>query len=175
MNLTFAQRQTLRADILAAADQPTIDARTAEDWGAVATIYNTIAAPALWAWRSNVSRVEVYTKQNDLAVSGEQTGFFKWDVFKAQSATEQTAFIQMFMGDQANFSAQNLRDGIKEIFKGTAANLAMQAHILAVGRRTVTRLEKLFAVGTGTTASPSVMAVEGTVTAQQVSDAMAGL
>lgn len=175
MVLTTAQKQALRADILAAVDQPTITARTAQDWDTVAAIYNALVSPAFWSWRSSVTRSEIYTKQNDLAISGAQTGFWEWDTFKAQTVTEQNTWREMFMGDQANFAAANIRNGVAKIFTGTAANNAQRDHCLAVGRRQVTRLEKLFSTGTGSTASPATMAVEGNVTAQQVSDAMGGL
>lgn len=176
MIFSLAQKQALKADINAAevAGQPNNDTGNA----VIAAAYNLAASPAHWVWRTNVTRIEIYTKQNDLAVAGEQTGFFKWDVFKAQSVTEQNAFIQMFMGDQANFGLKNLRDGIAEIFKGTAGNLAMQAHILAIGRRQATRLEKLFAIdtpgsgaGRGTTADPDTLVLEGTVTVTQIEEA----
>lgn len=162
--LTAQQKTTIKADILANGDlngqQDTV----------IASLYNAATAPAFWAWRSSVSRSDIYTKQNDLAISGAQTGFWEWDTFKAQSVTEQGAWREMFMGDQANFSAANIRAGVAKIFAGTAANLAQAAHCLAIGRRSTTRLEKLLATGTGSTASPAVLGFEGTITAQQVSD-----
>lgn len=140
----------------------------------IARLYGLAASPSFWCWRTNVSRAEVYTKQNDLAVSGAQTGFWNWTTFKNQGATEQTAWIQMFMGDQANFAAQNIRDGIGAIFTGSAAATAQRDHCLAVGRRVATRLEKLLAVGTGSIATPAVMAFEGAISAQNVSDILNG-
>lgn len=162
MPLTAAQKTTLKADVLANPDALAI--YEVGDNTALAALYNTLASPAFWAWRTNVSRSDIYTKQNDLAQGGAQSGFWNWTTFKNQGATEQTAWIQMFMGDQANFSAQNIRDGVAAIFTGSAAATAQRDHVLAIGRRTVTRLEKLFAVGTGSTASPAVMGFEGQLT-----------
>lgn len=167
--LTTTQKAIIAADIAAQLDlvgQPDT---------VVAGLYNAPAAPTFWGWRTAVSRSDVYTKQNDLATDAQQTGFWRWDVFKAQNATEQTAWIQMFMGDVVNFAAANVRAGIASIFSGSASQAAQQAHCLAIGRRTATRIEKLLATGTGSTASPAVFGFEGNITAQQVSDILAGI
>lgn len=167
--LTTAQKLTIKNDILAQGDlngqQDTV----------IAGLYNAQASPAFWGWRTAVSRSDVYNKQNDLVVSGAQTGFWNWTTYKNQSATEQNAWTQIFMGDLANFSAQNVRDGIGAIFTGSAAANAQRDHCLAIGRRTATRLEKLLATGTGSTASPATFGFEGNITAQQVSDILAGV
>ena len=72
-----------------------------------------------------------------------------------------------------NPSKTNVRAGIAECWKGTAAMLAVQAAILVHCKRAANRLEALFATGTGTDASPSTMAVEGTVSYQEVEQARA--
>ncbi len=169
MTLTTQQKATISANIAASPDlvgQP--------DY-VVAGLYNLPASPAFWGWRTNVSRAEIYTKTNDLPVSGAQTGLWNWSTFKAQNATEQTAWIQMFMGDITNFAAANVRAGVSAIFTGSASANAQADHCLSIGRRTTTRLEKLLATGTGSTASPAVMGAEGSITDQQVSDILAGL
>jgi hypothetical protein len=79
-------------------------------------------------------------------------------------ATEQNAWTQMFMGDLANFSAQNVRDGISAIFTGSAQANAQRDHCLAIGRRKVNRVERVFATGTGSTATPGAIVFEGSLT-----------
>lgn len=172
--LTPSQRVTVKADVLAQSDLNAIASASPNSDGAfaIAALYNASPAVAYWVWRTNVSRQDIYTKQNDLVVSGAQTGFWNWTTFKNQGATEQTAWAQMFMGDQANFSAQNVRDGVAAIFTGSAAANAQRDHCLAIGRRLATRIEKLLATGTGSTASPGVMGFEGTLSVSDVLQAM---
>jgi hypothetical protein len=98
---------------------------------------------------------------------------WSWTTYKAQSVTEQNAWVQMFMGDQADFSKANLRAGVAAIFTGSAQANAQQAHVLAMGRRLAKRVEKALASGTGSTASPAVMSFEGTIGFQDVEAARA--
>ena len=166
MQLSTAQKTTLKAAIMA--DPGVAQTYTDGNTSGVADYMNANAAPAFWVWRTNVTREEIYTLQNDLPVSGAQTGFWAWDTYKAQGVPEQNAWTQMFMGDIANFSRQNLRDGIGKIFTGSAAATAQRDHCLAIGRRLASRVEKILATGTGSTASPGTMAVEGPITATDV-------
>ena len=170
MDFTTAQKATFRSDIQAQSQvgQPLQVAVAAGNFDAVGAFYNATATPAFWVWRSTVSRADVYNSTSDLPSN------WSWPTYKAQAVTEQNAWTQMFMGDIADFSQDNLRAGVVSIFSGSAPANAQQAHILAVGRRTVTRLEKLLAAGTGSTASPAKLGSEGTVTAQQCSDVFSG-
>jgi hypothetical protein len=152
-DLTTAQQTVLKADVLANSDTATC--YTAGNLQCLADLYNTAAASDFWVWRTSVARSDVY---NEVSPTGST---WSWTTFKNQGATEQTAWIQMFMGDQANFAKPNLRDGVAAIFTGSAQANAQQAHILAIGRRKATRAEKLFATGTGSSASPATMAIEG--------------
>lgn len=166
MPLTAAQKTLLKTAILAdpGVSQLYLDGNTS----GVADYLNVTASPAFWVWRTDVSRQDVYTAQNDLPVSGAQTGFWSWTTYKNQAATEQNAWTQMFMGDLANFSRQNVRDGVASIFTGSAAANAQRDHCLAVGRRLATRAEKILASGTGSTATPAVMGFEGAITPTDV-------
>lgn len=157
--LSPAQRTALKADILANTD--TLQAYTDGNLEQLAALYNAPASPSFWVWRTSVSRADIYTRQNDLPVAGAQTGFWDWTTYKNQGVAEQNAWTQMFMDDVANFSLVNVRDGIAKIFTGSAAANAQRDHCLAIGRRLSSRLEKLFAVGTGSTVSPATMTVEG--------------
>lgn len=172
MALTAAQvtqyGATIKANILASPDlvgqQDTV----------IADLYNLAASPTYWVWRTTVSRSDLYTKQNDLAIAGAQTGFWNWTTYKNQGVAEQNAWVQMFMSDVATFAAQNIRDGIAAIFTGSAQATAQVNHCLSIGRRQALRIEKLLATGTGSTASPATLGVEGTISAQNVSDILAG-
>lgn len=150
---------------------------------AAALLLNAKASPDYWAWRTSVSRSEIYNLISDAPSSWD------WTFYKNQSATEQNAWVQMFMGDQADFSKMNLRGGIGKIF--TAGASVNRDHAFAIGRRTVSVLEKLFVVAVtspqsnsgndgvvgnrGKVTNPDVMGFEGTINAQTVSDIRGGL
>ena len=162
MQLSSAQLQTLKTAIAAETDLTFSALRTAGDQDGMAAWYN--GASTFYAWRTNVSRVEIYNQ-----TSGEGTNW-SWTFYKNQSAVEQNAWVQMFMGDQTDFSQANLRAGIAVIF--TSASAANATHALAIGKRLATRGEKVFATGTGTLATPGAFGVQGAITAQNISDAL---
>lgn len=161
--LTSAQKVTLQTNILSLTgvgepNEPVVGPYVVGNLTGTVDYYNALAVPDFWVWRTAVSRAEIY---ND--VSPDATTW-SWTTYRNQSATEQNAWVQMFMGDQANFAKENLRTGIGAIFTGSAQANAQRDHCLSAGRRKATRLEKLFATGTGSTASPAVMGVEGDLT-----------
>jgi hypothetical protein len=151
----------------------------------IATWYNLVAAPNFWAWQSSVSRTSIYHTTSDIG------RVFDWQTFKAQSVTEQNAWIQMFMGDAAPFHRISLRDGVLSIFSGSAAQNNQRAHIFATARRLAKNIEKLFAIAPvaeggvspitnngntltdalGATTNPAVMVFEGSCSAQDINTA----
>lgn len=162
--LTLAQKQVLKADIAA---NPTLSSKplTAAGSQEIADFYNAMASPAHWAWRTSVSRADIYHSTSPDATTWD------WTTYKNQSQGEQGAWIQMFMGDIANFALLNLRNGVTAIFSGSGAQATQRAHIFAVARRLVNTGEKLFAVGTGSTAAPATMTFEGNLTFSDVQEA----
>jgi hypothetical protein len=160
--LTSAQLQTLKTNILATPEAESLYVNG--DLIALANYYNSTASPDYWVWRTKVTRADIYN-----SVSPDATTW-NWTTYKSQSVTEQNAWTQMFMGDEADFSKKNLRDGVAAIFTGSAPQLAQQTHVLAMGRKKATRLEKLFAVdttgsgaGRGISTDPDTMVVEGII------------
>lgn len=150
-SLTFEQRQTLKAAIQAApaANKMYVDGNLQ----GLADFYNAVASPAWKVWRTSVSRAEIYNQTSDEATN------WSWTFYKNQSAVEQNSWVQMFMGDSADFSRPNLRAGIVIIFTGASAVNA--THALAIGKRSATVAEKLFSTGAGTVPSPATMTREG--------------
>lgn len=160
--MTSAEKVILKAHIQAT---PALDAIYVDgNLVALADALNVTASPDYWVWRTDVTRSDIYNKPNGLPVSGAQTGFWDWTTYKNQGVAEQNAWVQMFMGDIANFSQLNLREGIGKIFTGSAAANAQRDHCLAIGRRLASLTEEVFATGTGSTASPATMSFEGQVT-----------
>ena len=160
--MTPAQITILRADILAkqAIGQPLFNL----DEQGISNYYN--AASLVNVWRTQVTRAEVYHQ-----TSGEGTNW-DWNTYKAQAVTEQNAWVQMFMGDIGNMALPNLRSGVEKIF---GLNNAQTLHVKAIGKRLANRVEAMFAVGSGSLVSPSVMAFEGTLAAQFIADVLAGI
>ncbi len=164
MPLTNSQLAVLKADILL---DPSLSSKPMTSAGAqeIADAYNLAANPAWYVWRTNVTRSDVYHQ-----TSAEGTTW-NWTTYKNQGATEQNAWVQMFMGDQANFALPNLRAGVAAIFTGNAAANAQRDHVLSAAKRPATRAEKLFASGAGTLLSPATMAFEGVLTTDDVQQA----
>lgn len=144
--LTPAQLQTLKAAINA---DPTLSVfpMNSDGYFDLAKKLNTqLAAPDFWVWRNSVSRSDVYNTQDF------EGNFWNWATYKGQSVTEQGSWVQMFMGDQANFEAVNFRAGLSNIFG--AAN-AQTAHCFSVGREKATLIEQIFAVASIAPPTPS--------------------
>ncbi len=121
------------------------------------------ATPAFVVWRSSVTQDEImqngfdWVRVDNLSVG--KARIWEW-LFDNQSATCSPSKI-------------NVRAGIDECWKGTAADLAVRAAVYVHCKRNANVLEKLFATGAGTAASPATMVVEGGVSYQQVDQARA--
>ena len=162
--LTLTQLQALKAAIDA---DPALSSQPDNPDGhaAIVAAFKAIAVPDFWVWRTSVSRADLYS-----ATSPNGTTW-NWTTFKNQSATEQGAWREMFMGDRADFSKPNVRAGVAAIFTGSAQANEQRDHCLAIGRRLANRLEKLFATGTGSTSVPATMVIEGSLEATDVETA----
>ena len=169
MNLTAAQLATLKTYVNA-------NHSGLQDQ-AVADVMNALAAPDVWVWRTSVTKGEFV---NSVSVDGTT---FNWTGtgFITRSQGERDAWVNMFDNDgrAVNPSLANVRQAFTDIFSGgTAPAPANRTHLATVGRRKATVAENLFATGTGTTASPKVLAngpngsyAEGPLTATNVSEA----
>jgi hypothetical protein len=70
--------------------------------------------------------------------------------------------------DTLNPSKVNIRAGIDATWVGTAADLAVRAVVYTHCKRKASVVEKLFATGTGTDASPAAMGYEGPIPYQEI-------
>lgn len=164
--MTTAQLQVLKADILANGDLNTIP-NTSDGNAAIAALYNLLAVPDFWAWRTKVTQLEIVT-----ATTADGTAW-SWPDFISRSQGERDGWREMFAGGASvNAALPNTRQGFSDIFSGPSG-VNQRAHLLATGRRKATRAEKLFATGTGSTASPGVMTVEGPLNGSTVEQARA--
>ncbi len=174
--LTPAQLSTLASDI--AANTNTINgvqiktlAHTPDNAFAVAAFYNQPASPDYYVWRTNVAEDEyVGTTGIDVA-NGNAATDFSWTGtgFITRSQGERDAWARIFRNGSCNPSRANVRTAFGDILSGaTAPAPANRNHMLVISKRKATWTEKLFATGTGTFASPAVMAVEGPLTLADV-------
>lgn len=164
--LTLTQIQALKTACIAdvAVCKPLHDAAangTGSD-EALAAYFNADTVTFV-VWRTNVTRAEIYHR-----TSADGTTW-NWTTYKNQSIAEQNAWVQMFMGDQADFSLPNLRSGVDAIFSGSGAPATQRAHVAAIAKRSATRAEKTLAAGTGTSASPATMTFQGQVSSSEAS------
>ena len=162
MALTPEQRATLRADIAA---DPTLSTLPHNSSSAetIAAAYNEVASPEYWVWRTMVRKTEYL---NTMSVAGT-TFIWVGNGFITRSAGEQTAWHEMFgEGTEANVnpSLLQVRQAFQDIFSGAGNAAANRTHLLTLSRRLATRLEVLFATGTGTPTAPGTMEVEGLLT-----------
>ena len=165
MTLSPAQMSTLKTDILA---DPALTSQpmTSDGAFAIAAVYNLLASPAYWVWRTSVTKKEM-TEQ----VSRTGTTFtYVGNGFITRSAGEQTTWQQLFENGVINPALANVRQAITDILSGTGNAALNRTHMDTVARRQARRIEKLFAVGTGldTTAGAGTMAFEGEVSWQDV-------
>lgn len=163
MPLTQAQKTALKADIIAATDQPMQDLEanpTNSDLAfAVAGLYNLQASPDYIVWKSNVTTVDI-------------RAVLVWAEFDALSVSKQNAFLFLCSNHVVNAALTNVRQGIASIFSGPgqAGNLAA---LIAIAKRLATRAEKLLKVaGDGTSGTPATMGFEGQLSFQDVLAAM---
>lgn len=165
MALTPAQQATLKADI--AADGALNGLPDDSDAAfAIAAVYNVAANPSFWVWRSSVSQDEIMQNGFDW-VRVDNLGVGKARIWEWLFWNESRAF---------NPSKANVRAGIAEVWKGTAADNAVRFAVFGHCQRLATRAERLFATGAGTTTDtngvgPGLMVFEGSLSYQDVLDA----
>lgn len=151
-HLTTAQLQAIKAAIDA---DPTLSAQPMNLDGAffIADELNKIASPDFYVWRTSVTQDEI-----------TQNGF-TWTEVDGITAGKARIWEWLFLNESRaiNPSKQNVRDGIREVWKGTAARGDVYAAVISHCYRTARRVEKILATGTGSTASPALMAFEGEI------------
>ena len=146
--LTDAQKVTIKADILANAD--TLAAYNNGNLDALEKLYNAEAAPAFVVWKTGVTPAEyrdaiVWTEVDALTVG--KARIWEW--------------ITQNMTAPINAASVNVRQGLLDCW---ASNTTTRTQLTAAAKRNASRIEKLFATGTGSTASPATMVVEGPIT-----------
>ena len=149
--MTPEQLATLRTALFA--DQTGAALIAAGDANGLHAYLNESSNPAFIVWRTSVTQDEImqngfdWVRVDNLSVG--KARIWEW-LFDNQSNT-------------LNPSKVNVRAGIDEVWKGTAADLAVRAAVYVHCRRTATRGERMLASGTGTDVSPGLLTYEGEI------------
>jgi len=155
MALTTAQQATLKADILANA---TLNAypNTADGAFDIAIAYNAAASPAFTVWKTSVGVSEIMSNG------------FVWTAVDAMTVGKARIWDWMQAQGTINPSKANVRQGLVDAF---GAGSAMATGIAPHLKRLATRVEKLYATGTGTDAAPGTLVFEGALSYRDVESA----
>ena len=162
------QLVTLKAAILAELNPAFIAMRIANNEQGMSDWYNLPAVPDYYVERSTLSRHDILTGTSDDGTTFTWAGL----AYIGRAQGERDAFREMFNSTGTVIpSLASIKAAFADIFSG-AGGAGNRAHITALSRRAARRIERLFAAGLGTKAAPSVLGFEGTITAQNVSDAL---
>ena len=159
MTLTNPQLQTLKAAIAAETDPTFVALRTANDSNGMADWYN--GASTFVVWRTNVTRDE--TGNAWLGTDVDGLSALNMQRLQLMLATSTSGIFDMGRADR--------RAGFENPF-GTNVNNRSRVAMRAVWKRTVNRIERLFATGTGSDANPGVLGFQGTVSADEIRTAI---
>lgn len=159
MPLTPAQQITLKAAVIADV-QLNAFPRTQDGAYAIASLLNQAASPSFTAWKTNVAINDVGKAFNGTELAGLTTG---------NQSRLQT--IALYLAGGVNPSLADNRAFFDDVFSG-AGGTATRAKLLILWKRLATRVEKIFATGTGTDIAPATLVFEGTVSGTDVNDAM---
>jgi hypothetical protein len=145
MALTAQQLATLKADITA---DGVLNAFPNNGDGnfEIAKAYNAPASPAFTAWKTSVTITEVGDKIN----GGELAGLSSLNNTRLQT-------VVILSQGGVNPSMADRRQFFDDIFSG-AGGATTRASLLALWKTLATRVQKLFAAGTGSDASPATLA-----------------
>lgn len=149
--MTPEQLSTLKAFVLASQDANITSAASSRNDTELARLLNLPSTKVIW--RSSVSQDEIMQNGFDwVRVDNLSIGKARiWDWLFANS------------NRAINPTKANVRAGIAECWKGTAADLAVQATVFVHCKRFASVVEGVFATGTGTDATPAVTSFEGSI------------
>jgi hypothetical protein len=154
MALTAAQRTAIKADILSTK----AGYWNSNQLNALAELYNVTAAPDYIVWKTSVTASQMHTA-------------YVWTELDNLSQAKFNQLTLMLSEGSVNPSLVNIRQGFSDIFTTNCPNT--RTALIALSKRKATVAEKMFATGTGSDPSPATLSFEGTITAQDIVEAMA--
>jgi hypothetical protein len=153
--LNASQLQALKTHMLTI---PELQAAIAAgDDMALAAYYNAEKTPAFVVWRTRIMPAEyvqaiTWTEVDTLTVG--KARIWEWLTSNQSQAI--------------NAALLNVRQGISDAFASAATT---RTALTALAKRNATVLETLFATGTGTTATPATLVIEGAINYAEISHA----
>ena len=160
MPLTTAQLATLRTHILANTDPAVVSALANGNDNEIARIYSLTASPVFVVWRTNVG----------IAETGAKFVGSEWAGMTSANHTRLQTVAQWAAGGY-NASLADIRAMFDDIWSG-AGGTNTRAALLALWKRNALLVERVFATGTGSTATPGLLVYEGTVSGDEVGRAL---
>lgn len=156
-----AQQQTLAAAIRASSDPAVVAALAIRDDMTLTNWCNSASTFVVWKTRA---------AQDELM----QLSGFDWVQIDNLTTGQARIWEWLFANNERaiNPSKAQIRAGIGECWKGTAGKVAVGTAVLAGCKRFATMVEKLFATGTGTDATPGALTFDGSVGLTEVSIAL---
>ena len=165
--LDTAQKATLKAFVEA---DPVLNLipKTLDGAFELALRLQDATTPDFWVWKTSLHEHEI---TGQTSVDGT---VWSWTAYIARTVGERDGWVRMFNTSLSiNPSLPNVRQGIADIFSGSANSApAQRTHLNTIARRKANKLEGLFATGTGSTASPGTMVIEGSLGYYEVYEAM---
>ena len=151
---------------------------------AIAAAYNQLASPAYYVWASYTSADAIMDAITwaSLTPSDAADGTATFTNRALLCQAKQFNLSILLQGrDRVASGKLNVRQGLSDALQNVPAGAsgalvdagwAGAGKVKAAITRQATRLEKLFATGSGTTATPSVLGYDGTIGYQEVLDAL---
>ena len=152
--MTPAQLATLKAAILADGTLTGASAVT------IAGVFNALAAPAFTVWKTSVSTGNVGKAFVATSIAG-----------MTSANNDRLVSFALWNPDGVNPSRADQRTFFDDVFS-VASGAPTRTALAALWRRFATRAEKLFATGTGSDAAPATLAFEGSISADDVREAL---
>ena len=150
---------TFKAAILAETDSTFVSYRNAGQSGYMADWMNMPST--IVVWKTSVTEDEVMHEAD-----------FNWTRVDNLTVGKARIWDWMFRKGTVNPSLSNIRAGIDAAWVGTSADLLVRAAVYVKCKRLANKVEKIFATGTGTDATPSVAGFEGQVSFSDIDNAL---
>ncbi len=161
MPLSSAQLVTLAAHIRANTDPAVVAALAAGADNELARLYNLPASPAFIVWRSDVRAEETGNAWVGTDIDG----------MSALNMQRLQLLLQSAPSGVFDMTRADRRAGFENPF-GTNQNNASRVAMRAVWKRSLLLVERVFASGTGSDATPGATTYEGTVTPDEIGRAL---
>jgi hypothetical protein len=168
--MTPTQLTALKAAILADPALVPLTSGPTTDYNGLIALMALDFSPDWWVYKTTLTRHEV------LVGVGPDATTFTWGGstggYINRSQGERDAFREMFNDTgTVNPSLTNIQAAFADIFSGAGAGaVANRAHISGMSRRKANRMERVFSTGNGSTASPGMLVVEGSLTLSEVAE-----